>query len=80
MRSGSLLRFLDEESGQVSVEYYLMVGAAILAAVMMISTYRKTAYANEMKYISEIHSTYDTMCTYIETYLEADFDVCGEIP
>jgi uncharacterized protein (UPF0333 family) len=62
-------QFIEEEQAQVSIEYFLLVGAAVVAAIMAASSYRKMSYASEMKYIEEIQDTYDTLCSYVETHL-----------
>ncbi len=74
---GLLKRFIKEEEAQVSLEWFLVLGAAIVAAVMFASSYRKMAYSSEMQYIAEIHDTYDELCSYVETTLESEFEVCG---
>lgn len=69
--------FIKEEQAQGSIEYILVAGAAIVTAIMIASSYRKTAYSR--LYTSQyesVNSTLNTLCTYIERYLEAQFDVC----
>ncbi len=64
-------RFLKEESGQASIEYILIVGAAMVAAVMLAYSYRKMSYTSlyTMQY-NLTQETLDTLCEYVAENLD----------
>jgi len=66
-----ILRFAREEEGQATIEYFLIVGAAILAAVTVASSYYKMGYSSGMSFLETVNDTYQTVCTYVAKNLEA---------
>jgi Flp pilus assembly pilin Flp len=64
-------RFLKEESGQASIEYILVVGAVMVAAVMLAYSYRKMTYSSlySMSY-EATNQTLDTLCEYVAENLD----------
>jgi Flp pilus assembly pilin Flp len=66
-----LKQFLGEEKGQATIEYFLLVGSIMVAAVMVFSSYYKMTYRSEQKYIVHINDTQTTLCNYVQTYLNA---------
>jgi len=67
-----LTMFLCEEEAQGNIEYYLLLGSAIIAAVILASSYYKIAYKRLMRYNETISSTYDELCRYVAKYLESE--------
>jgi uncharacterized protein (UPF0333 family) len=68
----NIREFIKEDGGQVSIEYYLILATALIAAAMMASSYYKIAYNKEYSYIKEIEDTYDSLCEYIAGHLDVE--------
>jgi Flp pilus assembly pilin Flp len=63
-------RFLKEESGQASIEYILIVGAVMVAAVMLAYSYRKMSYSSIYTMNISTQETLNTLCGYIAENLD----------
>jgi len=61
--------FIDEEHGQGTIEYLLIMGGVILAAVMFASTYKKMGYRSVYEYNASVQETQEILCEYLKTYL-----------
>jgi uncharacterized protein (UPF0333 family) len=64
-------KFLKEESGQASIEYILIVGAVMVAAVMLAYSYQKMTYSSLYTISYEVtNQTMSTLCGYIADNLD----------
>ena len=74
--------FIVEEQAQASIEYLLLVGAAMLAALIFAVSYRKMSYdVLYRQYYENINETYNTVCKYLAENLDVTdkADFCAEI-
>ncbi len=64
-------RFLAEEKGQASIEYILILGTIMIAAVMLAYSYRKMTYSSlySMSY-EATNQTLNTLCEYVAENLD----------
>ncbi len=77
-----LSRFTSEEEGQASIEYLLLVGAAMLAALIFAVSYRKMSYdVLYRQYYENVNETYNIVCRYVADNLDVTdkADFCAEI-
>ena len=72
-------RFLKEEQGQANLEYLLIMGAIMIAAVAAAYSYRKMSYSSIYKMDITAQETLDTLCGYIADNLDVTnvTDFCG---
>jgi uncharacterized protein (UPF0333 family) len=67
----NLNRFFTEEKGQASIEYILIVGAVMIAAVMLAYSYRKMSYSSLYSMSYEVtNQTLNTLCEYVAENLD----------
>jgi Flp pilus assembly pilin Flp len=74
--------FIVEEQGQASIEYLLLVGAAMLAALIFAVSYRKMSYdVLYRQYYENVNETYNVVCRYVAENLDVadQADFCAEI-
>ncbi len=74
--------FIVEEDGQASIEYLLLVGAAMLAALIFAVSYRKMSYDVIYRQYSEnVNETFNIVCEYVAENLDVTdkVDFCAEI-
>ncbi len=74
--------FIVEEEGQASIEYLLLVGAAMLAALVFAVSYKKMSYdVITRQYTENINETYNIVCNYVAENLDVTdkANFCAEI-
>lgn len=64
-----LYEFFKEESAQGSIEYLLIVGAALVAAAMMASSYNKMTYQSIYSQSQSLEDTLTSLCQGVEKQL-----------
>jgi len=63
--------FIVEEDGQASIEYLLLVGAAMLAALIFAVSYRKMSYdVLYRQYYENVNETFNIVCKYVAENLD----------
>jgi uncharacterized protein (UPF0333 family) len=68
----NISHFINEEEAQASIEYFLVVGSIMVAAVMIFSSYNKLGYSSAMKFNESVYDSGEIMCNYIEDHLDAE--------
>lgn len=72
--------FWKEEEGQGQVEWILMLGAILVAAVMIASSYYKLSYRAFNDFDITVNDTYNTVCGYLEKnlgiFVGSDVTIC----
>jgi Flp pilus assembly pilin Flp len=71
----NLKEFLKEEEGQGSIEYLLMVGSAMLAGVLIASSYSKLTYRS----MSSLEDTTEGYGQAVCDYLNANLPIGSEL-
>lgn len=73
--------FLTEEKGQATIEYFLILGSAMVAAVMIASSYYKVGYTARQDQLSSTSEISNTLCEYMGEALKnagflTEYDFC----
>jgi uncharacterized protein (UPF0333 family) len=67
----NIRHFISEEEAQASIEYFLMVGSIMVAAVLIFSSYYKLGSSGAMKFNESVYRTGEIVCDYVEDHLES---------